>query len=1319
MEGFNATVLAYGQTGSGKTHTMLNAAQALEEEAGVTPRVLRLLYEGIHQRRTEARFRVRCQFLEIYNEEVKDLLHPETPAKAIAIREGPGGRIVVTGAKEKEMGSYEEAMRFLEVGSVSRTTGSTLMNQASSRSHAIFTIFVERRPLGALFGRGAGGGVGPGAGTGAVAKFHLVDLAGSERQKKTGAEGARFKESVTINQGLLALGNVISALGDPRKRGHTHVPYRESKLTRMLQDSLGGNSRTTMVACVSTSEDNIEETLNTLKYAHRARNIKNKPKANLTTEDGEELEAETEGTLHPLGEELLQEMQLYREVMEAECARLKREVAAGRERAAELQSECSNLAAERGFYLSALQQKEECLNGAQQAAERLQSQGALAPAAASQILEALAAAGRPVTAGPPQPGGEPSPALQAASTFMSLEGGDLSALGGTESGAAGRWQDLGAVRDELARVSTLLGEREKLLEEAQDDLARDEVIFAEKEEEMEGLHRRVEQLLAENEALKVRVSSSSAAASMGAGLMPVAVTTSPSPARGDASFHVFSPTKLDEGDDVIIEAEASAAQIEEDANMREERALLEDAHRKEIRDFQLSKQAMDRQLQDLALSIKLKEELIVDLTRNEKQARALSQQYEQRMKQLEGQVHLKEEEVAQLRQELHSIDVSIANTAEEKRRMRLAYEEKIAKITGQLSALKRQQRDQEENRVEKVRLKSEIRAKALESELGRMRIQQDTLRKKVKHSTDVHEKENERRKKELERFRKLVESKQKKVQELQSINKKQELVLRKKTEEAASAQRKLKELNAAVSGRPRSAYAGASPGGAASAKSLAGPRERGLSYSVSQQLAARGRSPSSGHTPPPAAVPGTPATPARAQRAQSARSAAPSPSPETRSWMDQTVEKMLQRREIEEQLDGLRSKRVGLLAEREKARQQRSNLELKRARAEHGLQEEVERASKEIVALDARISALRAREPGAEDGFRALKADRMAAYRRRSEIRARLDVGEVLEGEEARQLGDLDDRVDSLEAELEYLEEQTAETEGDLRGLEQASRQLQRRIAEGSLEEARGMMSSFMRSMVDIRNKERQDAARLCELELQASERAQAIERAESNLRVKDFEYERRVTELQKEHARKVQDLLSQLAVAQREPEPLVLSGSGTASPASGKEVGGPQRPDEPSRSPAAGAPTAEAAASSPVRSRGSAGEAQSLKNLVSTQQDQIRALDKDNYYYKNTNRELKRKLRELLARVDTEQEAVGLEIQETQGRNRDLEKLNESLVEELDNVRNHLRKSGAAVRVSRNELRPLTAEQVQDLRASSRVGTPAGRGAAREAGPL
>merc|ERR1719424_2080476 len=112
-----------------------------------------------------------------------------------------------------------------------------------------------------------------------AAKFHLVDLAGSERAKRTGAIGTRFKESVSINSGLLALGNVISASGDPAKRGH-HVPYRESKLTRLLQDSLGGNSRTVMVACVSCADCDFEETANTLKYAHRARNIKNKPVVN-------------------------------------------------------------------------------------------------------------------------------------------------------------------------------------------------------------------------------------------------------------------------------------------------------------------------------------------------------------------------------------------------------------------------------------------------------------------------------------------------------------------------------------------------------------------------------------------------------------------------------------------------------------------------------------------------------------------------------------------------------------------------------------------------------------------------------------------------------------------------------------------------------------------------------------------------------------------------------------------------------------------------------------------------------------------------------
>lgn len=153
------------------------------------------------------------------------------------------------------------------------------MNNCSSRSHAIFTISIEQSIIEDLYKPADAAPAD--AGTGEeymVAKFHFVDLAGSERAKRTGATGNTLKEGISINKGLLALGNVIAALTEDGKKNH--VPYRDSKLTRILQDSLGGNSRTSMIACVSPAEINFEETLNTLKYASRARNIKNAPKVN-------------------------------------------------------------------------------------------------------------------------------------------------------------------------------------------------------------------------------------------------------------------------------------------------------------------------------------------------------------------------------------------------------------------------------------------------------------------------------------------------------------------------------------------------------------------------------------------------------------------------------------------------------------------------------------------------------------------------------------------------------------------------------------------------------------------------------------------------------------------------------------------------------------------------------------------------------------------------------------------------------------------------------------------------------------------------------
>jgi hypothetical protein len=354
FEGYNATVFAYGQTGSGKTYTMGSSNKAVSggegEEVGMLPRAINAIFRRCEQERQDAagggllapapECLLRVSFVEIYNEELKDLLEPSTSPKQISVREDGQGSVVISGVTERVVSSFEQAMRALSEGCLARSTGATAMNEQSSRSHAIFTLLYERL-LTANTDDDDDGGVGGGGAAPEyiTSKFHMVDLAGSERNKRTVIiddvtgddcsrpavatatatacalhshqplvvevagisctsdrsvcatalcacvrvcdarardapvppppppppppllpreqhnSGRRFQESVAINQGLLALGNVISALGDERKRLRggrrggkaggallppMHVPYRESKLTRILQDSLGG-----------------------------------------------------------------------------------------------------------------------------------------------------------------------------------------------------------------------------------------------------------------------------------------------------------------------------------------------------------------------------------------------------------------------------------------------------------------------------------------------------------------------------------------------------------------------------------------------------------------------------------------------------------------------------------------------------------------------------------------------------------------------------------------------------------------------------------------------------------------------------------------------------------------------------------------------------------------------------------------------------------------------------------------------------------------------------------------------------------------------
>lgn len=333
FEGVNCTVLAYGQTGSGKSYTMGtfpdHAQLSMDlEQAGILPRALVHIFNAIKKFQSESlsaevgqrrAFTLKVSFIELYNEEFNDLLKPGTANPAICnfgatepyassperreratatiqIREDPSGALYTTGAEETVCHSATEALDCLIRGAQVRATGSTAMNETSSRSHAIYTVTLqqnitvakdldEEKQVESEYSL--------------LSKFHFVDLAGSERLKRTLSTGSRASEGISINQGLHVLGKVIAALAEkcggaalrigsdtvsssPKR---VHVPYRDSKLTRLLQDSIGGNSNTMMLACVAPSEADLPETISTLQYASKARKIRNTCKVNIKSKD--------------------------------------------------------------------------------------------------------------------------------------------------------------------------------------------------------------------------------------------------------------------------------------------------------------------------------------------------------------------------------------------------------------------------------------------------------------------------------------------------------------------------------------------------------------------------------------------------------------------------------------------------------------------------------------------------------------------------------------------------------------------------------------------------------------------------------------------------------------------------------------------------------------------------------------------------------------------------------------------------------------------------------------------------------------------------
>ncbi|KAI9187663.1 hypothetical protein H9P43_002054 [Blastocladiella emersonii ATCC 22665] len=261
LNGYNGTVFAYGQTGSGKTYTMMGSDIGDEVNKGVIPRITEQIFTNIVEAPSNLEFTVKISFLEIYMEKIRDLLNPVNDN--LPVHEEKSRGVYVKGLLEVYVSSVTEVLEVMRRGQAARVVAYTHMNAESSRSHSMFVITINQKDVN--------------AGTQRSGKLYLVDLAGSEKVGKTGASGQTLEEAKKINKSLTALGMVINALTDGKS---THVPYRDSKLTRILQESLGGNSRTTLIINASPSSFNEAETLSTLRFGMRAKSIKNKAKVN-------------------------------------------------------------------------------------------------------------------------------------------------------------------------------------------------------------------------------------------------------------------------------------------------------------------------------------------------------------------------------------------------------------------------------------------------------------------------------------------------------------------------------------------------------------------------------------------------------------------------------------------------------------------------------------------------------------------------------------------------------------------------------------------------------------------------------------------------------------------------------------------------------------------------------------------------------------------------------------------------------------------------------------------------------------------------------
>ncbi|KAM7014681.1 kinesin-like protein kif7 [Tautogolabrus adspersus] len=1097
FQGFNATVFAYGQTGSGKTYTIgeANICSFRDEEHGIIPRAVADIFRLLDENDLTD-FSVRVSYLEVYKEEFKDLLEVETASKDIHIREDKGN-IVLFGVKECEVEGLDEVLSLLESGNTARHTGATQMNPNSSRSHTIFTVYMDqRRGSSRLYGTATSSGPQM-----LSSKFHFVDLAGSERILKTGNTGERLKESIQINSGLLALGNVIGALGDPKRKG-SHIPYRDSKITRILKDSLGGNSKTLMIACISPSSSDFDESLNTLNYATRARNIQNRATVNCKREPDrvEGLEQQINALRRALENRQRSETRIISHADPNRRPRLG-------------EGEISRMQAQSAHYRT-------CTDTAYRLLRELQSEGALTAEQSLRVKEWLCSVEEErsglTTASGPDSGIENS----STEDSVALRRGRPSVRNQDPEAAEERWSHV--------HVSEKDGEKEDSSVQLQAQIQRLERentdFLAALEDAMEQYKQQSDKLQEQQDLIAELQCHLPAPGMMGLGLnLRLRPHTAPmgsmQHSQNGGTHRQVSPVGYlglcDQNGGFYEEhgfpGGAETQDREEEGghlNLSRERRRQDNltwtrrdmmsggltaagrglSHMSHMPDLEqhpcLARKASNastgetsvreslksfegvtewglhqaqQKIRELSVTIRMKEELIKELVKTGKDAQALNKQYSHKITALESEASQARQELQEAQRQLQDLERQEREISASDKTRAQECRRKIAAAQSKVQVLSQRQRDTA--RLANLPAQSERRVLELERSVQSMRQQQEQLQKRLRQESQ------QKRRLETEMQRRTH-----RVKELEIKNEQQQKILKIKTEEIAAFQRQRRS----------------------------GSNGSVISLEEQQKIE------------------------------------------EQKRWLDEEMERVLEQRKGLEDLEGELTKREEILAKKEALLQERSGLETKRLRSSQAL-------SKDLVMLTGRIESLEQelserngllRSGSAQDSQQIrqeisnLRQEKDSLLKQRVELDDKLRQGNLLSPEEERTLFQFDEAIEALDAAIEYKNEAITQRQRQLRAsasmLSQWEMNLMAKLSYLSASETRALLCKYFDKVVSLREEERKLQLALAELEMQLDEQQKLVQWLENALDRTQLDTDRRLTQQQKEHERSVQLLLQQ-----------------------------------------------------------------------------------------------------------------------------------------------------------------------------------------------